>query len=158
MKELAALGSEITNEDFSITLLTSLPDSWDPFISAIDSVMLKESHKLIARTLEEDRRLRARAGDTALAAKYNPNITCYNCNKKGHISSNCREPKKANGRGKKNRGGKGKGNSQKPDQAHQASDNFAFVTQSTNDIAFAAHLPADSMLADSTATSHIFRD
>ncbi|KAG5633481.1 hypothetical protein DXG03_007299 [Asterophora parasitica] len=54
LEELAALGSEITNEDFSITLLTSLPDSWDPFISAINSVTLKESHKLITHTLEED--------------------------------------------------------------------------------------------------------
>jgi hypothetical protein len=44
VKELAGLGSMINDEDFSITLFTLLPDSWDAFISSVDSSTSKESH------------------------------------------------------------------------------------------------------------------
>ena len=49
--------STLSEEDFSITLLTSLPDSWNNFIAAIDSTALADSQRLIACILEEDRRL-----------------------------------------------------------------------------------------------------
>ncbi|KAL0958937.1 hypothetical protein HGRIS_014980 [Hohenbuehelia grisea] len=71
-EELHSLGQKIEEEEFSITLLTSLPESWNSFISAIDTSALKSSTTLIARILEEDRRLKAKTEtDTALA---NPNI------------------------------------------------------------------------------------
>src|SRR5215471_13529890 len=102
--------NKITEEDFSITLLTSLPDSWNPFIASIDSTQLANSNTLIAQILEEDRRLHSK-NDTTLASqerrkgqkkKYNPNVTCYNCGKKGHIKPDCRSPKKELPGGKPN--------------------------------------------------------
>jgi hypothetical protein len=170
VEELAGLGSKISDEDFSITLLTSLPDSWDPFISAVDTATLNESHKLIARVLEEDRRIRARnGGDTALAVKYNPNITCFTCNEKGHIALHC--PKRNSGgrnkgnpgNGKKNHEGgnwrRGRDDSPEPDEAHQASDDYAFPADPTSQPDPAIRkLARNAMLADSAATSHVFRD
>jgi len=85
--------SPLSDEDFSITMLTSLPDTWNTFISAIDSTALSNSNALIARILEEDRHLRSKGDpNTSLAArekpkkkKYNPNVTCYNCGKKARL-------------------------------------------------------------------------
>ncbi|PBK82206.1 hypothetical protein ARMGADRAFT_1038807 [Armillaria gallica] len=53
-EELAALRHAVEEEDFSITLLTSLPESWNTFISSIDTADLKDSYKLISRVLQED--------------------------------------------------------------------------------------------------------
>ena len=94
--------SPLSDEDFSITMLTSLPDTWNTFISAIDSTALSNLNTLIVQILEEDRRLRSKGDpNTSLAArekpkktKYNLNVTCYNCGKKGHIKPDCRSPKK----------------------------------------------------------------
>jgi hypothetical protein len=50
--KLAAQGTQLMEEEYSITLLTSLPDSWDTFISGINTASLAESTKLVARILE----------------------------------------------------------------------------------------------------------
>ncbi|GLB40106.1 hypothetical protein LshimejAT787_0706160 [Lyophyllum shimeji] len=149
-EELASLGKAMSEEDFSYAILTSLPDSWDSFIRGIDTTSLDNSHRLIARILEEDRRLRNRNGDTALAAKYNPNVSCYNCGKKGHVASNCKKQKNGGGSGgngktddgksdgdskrRQGRGGKGTKegkDSSKSDQAHQVTDDYAFPLSTT---------------------------
>lgn len=36
--ELHTFGQTLSDSDFSMTVLTSLPDSWDPFIRAIDPI------------------------------------------------------------------------------------------------------------------------
>ena len=56
-EELHTLGQKVTEEDFCITLLTSLPDSWNAFISAIDITSLQSSTSMISRILEEERRI-----------------------------------------------------------------------------------------------------
>ncbi|KAJ8468724.1 hypothetical protein ONZ45_g17140 [Pleurotus djamor] len=157
-EELHGLGQKIEDPEFSITLLTSLPESWNSFISAIDSSALEKSAPLIARILEEDRRLQSKPGaDTALSAahrkpKYNPNVTCYNCGKRGHKSPECRSPAKAQGPDRK-RFQRGKPS----DQAHEAVSD-----QGLEDFAFMADegLAASSTtwLADSGCTSHVIRD
>ncbi|KZT28584.1 hypothetical protein NEOLEDRAFT_1058633 [Neolentinus lepideus HHB14362 ss-1] len=43
----------IDDEEFSLTLLTSLPESWDTFIQSLDNVSTLGSHKLVARILDE---------------------------------------------------------------------------------------------------------
>lgn len=53
-EELHNLGQKIEGEEFSIILLSSLPESWDNYISSIDTTVLGESSKLIARLLEHD--------------------------------------------------------------------------------------------------------
>src|SRR3954471_5183084 len=63
-EELASSGDYLTNTDFSLTLLTSLLESWNTFISAVNMNLLKNSHLLITRILEEGRRIRVREGKT----------------------------------------------------------------------------------------------
>jgi hypothetical protein len=102
-------------------------------------------------------------GDTALAAKYNPNMTCFECYKKGHIAMHC--PKQnakgncGNNKKKNFREHWKKKNLSKSDQAHQASEDYAFFADPTSqqDIALPV-LTANLMLADCAAASHIFHD
>ena len=105
--ELHALGQELSDSDFAMTILTSLPDSWDAFIRAIDPTDLLppaqgqpaklNSAKLIARILQEDRRLKqcSETSDTALlsrGARDDACITCFNCGRRGHKQDKCRTP------------------------------------------------------------------
>ena len=120
--------------------------------------MLKESHKLIAHILEEDHCLKSKGLDhTTLAAhdkgkkkKYNPNVTCYKCGKKGYIKPDCHSPDTQ---------GTGKPTQEKGKQrAHNAEEVFSFtVTEGAEDIALAG-ITQDSWLADSATTSHIVRE
>ena len=155
-EELHNLGQKIVGEEFSIILLTSLPESWNNYIASIDTTALKDAPALIARILEHDRRLNLRnSDDTALAGKpgkrnVNPNITCYKCGEKGHISRQCK---------KKSKSGKGKsGEKQKNEtNANMAADEeFAFCGDCGEDVALA--VSPDSWLADSACTSHIAWD
>src|ERR1700678_2383037 len=92
--------------------------------------------------------MRGTAEDTALAAKpwkkkINPNITCYGCGKKGHISRQCRSGK-----------GKLAGDQKGSTTANAAvEDDFAFCG---DDLALMAS--PDSWLSDSACTSHIARN
>ena len=55
-QQLNARGQLISNEDFTNTLLTSLLDTWSPFIMTINtSGTAISSEVLIARILDEDR-------------------------------------------------------------------------------------------------------
>src|SRR5208282_11660 len=51
-EELIGLGQTLDDAEFAITLLTSLPESWNNFIAGIDTTALKDPAKLIARILE----------------------------------------------------------------------------------------------------------
>ncbi len=108
--ELHTCGQTLSDSDFSMTVLTSLPDSRDLFIRAINPSDLPAttnetpkltSTKLIAHIMQEDRRLKTRSSDskTTLAAK-GPHdiskITCFNCRRRGHYQSDCRSPPNAN--------------------------------------------------------------
>ena len=143
------MGQKIDGEEFSIILLSSLPESWNAYISSINTTSLKEAPRLIARILEHDRQMgmRGTAEDTALAAKpwkkkINPNITCYGCGKKGHISRQCRSGK-----------GKSVGDQKGSTTANAAvEDDFAFCG---DDLALMAS--PDSWLLGSACTSHIDR-
>ena len=62
-EELHNLGQQIEDEEFFIILLTSLPDSWNNYISSIDTSALTNVPQLIARILEHDRRLKIQGTD-----------------------------------------------------------------------------------------------
>lgn len=158
-EELQSLGEQIKDTEFSIILLTSLPDSWNNYISSIDTTTLDNAAKLIARILEHDRRMQLQnQGDTALPArngkkKYNPDVTCYGCGKRGHIKPDCRSGDKS-GNFKKDHKSYQKGPNITRAHAAQATDDFAFAG---NDIALPT-LSSESWLADSACTSHISRN
>ena len=57
-EELQNHRQKIEDSEFSIILLTSLPDSWNNYISSIDSSALTNVLQLIARILEHDRWLK----------------------------------------------------------------------------------------------------
>ena len=110
--------------------------------------------KLIAHILEHDQWLNLKnSDDMALAGKggkkkVNPNITCYGCGGKGHISRQCKKKFKS-GKGKS--GGKQKETTEA--NAVADDDEFAFCGE---DMALA--VSPDSWLADSACTSHIAWD
>jgi gag-polypeptide of LTR copia-type len=92
-EELHNLGQKIDREEFSIILLTSLPESWNNYIALVDTTALKDSQKLIAYILEHDQQLSIRnSDDMALTwkKKFNPNITCFRCGEKGQIGQQCK--------------------------------------------------------------------
>ena len=71
-QQLNTRGQLISDEDFTNTLLTSLPDTWSPFITTINASRAAISLEvLIARILDEDCTWRTgTARQTALKAKY----------------------------------------------------------------------------------------
>ena len=155
-EELQNLGQKIEDSEFSIILLTSLPDSWNNYISSIDSSALTNAPQLIARILEHDRRLKIQSTeDTALAAKwgkkkYNSKITCFGCGKRGHIQADCRSKSNDQSDGKHYKKSKFGGA-----RANEVIDDFAFAgIDSSPDMAFIS-VPNDAWLADSACTSHI---
>lgn len=148
-EELHNLGQQIDGAEFSIILLTLLPESWDNYIASVDTTTLGDAARLIARIMEHDQRLgiSGNKDDTALAGKsnqkkkINPNIECFKCGKKGHIRAKCRsksDDKDTN---------KGK------DKAHEAKDDYSFVG---GDVILST--TPDAWLADSGCTLHIARD
>ena len=160
-EELIGLGQAITEQEFSITLLTSLPETWNNFIGGIDTTKLDSSSTIISRILEYDRRTRLQS-ETALAGtqkgkKSSKRITCYNCGKPGHIKSECRSPKKEKGRDGKD----WKGKDSKKEKAHVAEEesvDYAWVAETINQEVALTGISHNAWLADSACTTHVARE
>jgi gag-polypeptide of LTR copia-type/Domain of unknown function (DUF4219) len=100
-QELNARGHYISDDDFSNTLLTSLPSSWSAFITAVNAGGGGiTADVLIARILDEDRAQKAGTSrQTVLKAqqRHKPKRDdagatkgkCRNCGKKGHYVKDC---------------------------------------------------------------------
>ena len=153
-QELNAHSQLITDVDFTNTLLTSLPDSQSPFITAENAGgATLTSDILIVRLLDEDQAhqagmaqqiaLKVQSCDDSGAIKGK----CCNCSKKGHYVSDCW----VEGGGKEGQAPtwyKSKNN----DTIQQAEDNgFAFMADDTALIS----ISAPDWLADLAATTHI---
>lgn len=73
-EELALMGSVVSDEDFTMLLITSLPESWDTFTSAYfgsasgTSGASITSHELVAILIDEDRRRKERNGSSSDSA------------------------------------------------------------------------------------------
>jgi transposase InsO family protein len=168
-EELHIMGSLVSDEDFVMILLTSLPESWDnyttSFMGSSSNKPTVKSHELVAVLMEEDRRRKTRNNEysgTTLHAKTrekgrpkgdgpNRDKECYNCRKKGHVSADCW----SKGGGKEGQGPKGrKGKGHKANQAEE-------VSTSLNDCAYmssngqAREISKFDWILDSGTTSHI---
>ena len=163
-EELHLMGSIVTDEDFVMILITSLPEAWDnytlAYLGSSGNRPELRSHEIIAILLDEDRQCKERSGnsgETALQAKgkRNENVDkeCYNCHKKGHLSKDCW----AEGGGMEGKGPRGrKGpNRDKKERSNQAEE----VNDSLNDVTYiAGRCISDSKHSwylDSSTTSHI---
>ena len=120
-EKLALLQDPISDRDFTLVLLTALPESWDSFVATID-VNSTKSIDLTGRILQEDARRRSRSGTQAFptfqgnypgggppgppgqpARRFDRStVICHRCGKKGHIAPECRsKPKGKNFNSKK---------------------------------------------------------
>src|SRR6202522_967132 len=168
-QKLHLMESLITDEDFVMILITSVPESWDNYTSAYlgssGNKPTLTSHELIAILLEEDRRRKGRIGDSAGTTLHvtrhpkmgshagkqnkNPDIECYNCHKKGHMSHDCWEKGgRREGLGPKGRKGPNRGN--RSNQAQEANANL-------NEVAYTATNQSNKYdwYFDTATTSHI---
>ena len=128
--ELHTMDNLVSDKDFVMILLMSLPESWDnytgSFLGSSGNKPTVSSHELIAVLMDEDRRRKGRGGEssgTALLTKgkekgANKDKECYNCKKTGHIALECW----AKGGGKEGQGLKGRKGAGKKNKAHQANE------------------------------------
>ena len=163
-EELHLMDNKVTDEDFVMILITSLPESWDNYTSSYlgssGNKPTLSSHELVAILMEEDRRRKGRNNDsaTSLQAKgqnkgkgTDPKVECYNCHKKGHMSKDCW----AKGGGREGQGPKGRRGPNRGNRSNQAEE----TNSSLNDVsymAFSGDKPSKGeWYLDSGSTSHI---
>jgi hypothetical protein len=101
---LKQTGITVDDEDIILVLTMGLPDSYDTFIVALDSTdpTSLTLDYVIGRLLnEESRKTPTTSRDAAFRADANrphsrrpiSEITCFNCQKKGHYQSDCPDKK-----------------------------------------------------------------
>jgi hypothetical protein len=164
-EELAILGSLVSDEDFQLLIISSLPESWDNFTSAYlgasSNTTSISSHEFISLVLEKHRCRQEKTGDGSSAmyghAEQRSNargerkkIECYNCHKMGHIAADCW----SKGGGKEGKGPGRRGKGEKANKANNVATEFV-------ETAYAAAINTAylySWLADSGTTSHICND
>ncbi|KAG2006925.1 hypothetical protein CC2G_015317 [Coprinopsis cinerea AmutBmut pab1-1] len=169
--ELALMSNVVSEEDFAMVIITSLPESWDSFTSSYlasqgaDTTL--KATEIIPLLLEEDRRRRTRIGSSAHSLQVRPSRPhaaanggnrsskeCFNCKKKGHLRKDCW----ARGGGMEGRGPRGRGRN----RSNQATDSTARAINSAVAITYMARLgaqptPPNKLMwyLDSGTTSYI---
>jgi hypothetical protein len=119
-EELAQVGVTIDEKDYLSTIISSLPYHLSNFASAqltaakmfaptksiepdiLMSLLMEEAERQKAQLArhafrgkeEHDEALGVTDGSRPRQGRGRANITCWNCNKKGHYSNECEEPKK----------------------------------------------------------------
>ena len=179
--KLASYGQTIEEAEFSVCILTSLPDSWDNWVSGIEINKITDSADIVSRIIQQDQRQKAKpnSDETALTAyqkrqqsRSSRSINdategCYHCGRLGHFSSECRD--KAAGKSytekekkdnytrtkhfKGKKGGKSKANVAKDEAPNSEDDDFALAVQVAR-----KSLTKDSWLLDSAASTHIINN
>ncbi|CAM6086645.1 unnamed protein product [Calypogeia fissa] len=172
MDKLNSMTNEypISDREFALLLITSLPDSWDVFITSFfghkaDSKSLITSSELIEILIQEDRRRNERSSNNEVAhatqhrkqqpqfSKKSSGTKCGNCSKGGHSKEDCW----SKGGGKEGQGPrqKDKTTKSKPESINQVNNlpDMAYQTHQAN-LAF----QKNDWIADSGASCHIATD
>lgn len=95
--DLAVLGNAIDDDDKVIHLLSSLPESYNTLVTAIEAQEKVPTWEAVAEKLlhEEQKQKETQSSEVKPAAMVskssNRNFKCYECGKPGHIRKNCRQ-------------------------------------------------------------------
>src|SRR5882762_8714080 len=184
-EQLAGMGATIDERDFYAIALGSLPESYRPLLSAINatariSQKTLTTYELVNIITEEyEHRLLASRGsskkganNSALSATTSANnrrggnskdVTCYNCERKGHIKSECWRPGGGKEGQRPQQGPRKGAQSQKPRAnvaTATATVEYAFATSDLCSIANQLKIPAASRgaIIDSGASAHFCPD
>ena len=113
-EKLASMGQPLSENDYYTIILGSLPSSYDPYISAVnttssvlgktlsaDDLMLMiteeyERQNLKNKNGKKDENVALYSNNSGKdqkgslsSKKKNPNVECFNCKKKAHYKSDC---------------------------------------------------------------------
>jgi hypothetical protein len=188
-ESLAGMGAVISDNDFYAIILGSLPESYRPLLSSINaaariSQKALTPYELVNVISEEfehrqlmDNRPSKKGNNAALSASTSAgkkrgnsansasqDVTCYNCDRKGHYKADCWRSGGGKEGQRPRRGQRRGGNSQKQ-SANAATepeqkDNYAFATSDLASVAKRLNVPVDrrGAIIDSGATSHFCPD
>jgi len=190
-ESLAGMGAGILDPDFHAMILGLLPKSYRPLLSSINAATKitktpLSPYKLINIVTEEyehhqltkkrpgkrgggnsalsARETKGKGKRSATSSKANGDITCYNCNRKGHYKSDCWRPgggKEGQGLNQQRRKGE-KGQNETANSAVEGTsqDQYAFAMMDLAIIAKAIKILAakHGAIINSGATSHFCPD
>ncbi|PIL28276.1 hypothetical protein GSI_09564 [Ganoderma sinense ZZ0214-1] len=179
-ESLACMGFDLSEEEFSITLLTALPESWDPMVSSINHTRdLSDSDEIVSRIRQHASRINDSA--TALFARSSgkkKGPKCFKCHGKTGYQRDCpnHDSRKGKGKGKDSGHGKGKNEARGGGKKEKKEDPKALVAEESDsdseyafalleewddsdsdEVALAARVAADAWVSDSATTVHVAR-
>ena len=97
-EQLAAVGAQVSEEDLVMTLLMSLPSSYEHFITALESVSESELtyDYVVAKLMNYDLRKKESGApsnnESALVMQQKSDVsklTCFYCKESGHFKRDC---------------------------------------------------------------------
>ena len=164
--DLAVIGTPMEDEDKVVTLLASLPESFDMLVTALDANSeLPDMEVVTERLFHEEKKLKE-CGEASenppqkvMVGKKSKGPQCHHCGKKGHIKHNCwslqKEKEQQNKPDSKPAKGKEKHKANVAEtEADSDSESLGIVTQAFG----ASACTSDVWIIDSGATCHMTND